>query len=584
MFKLKNIQNRNFYYLLALIAILTFSNFIYTGFSTNDDYEYYTRYFTDANVWKSSYEYAKMNGRFYFAFMQPLFNIIIPYSFDSLVLTRIFNLVLIFLGAIIFAINLKIVFKTSKYSYLFVLFYLVFVTIKGGNNPIISYPFYFSTSWVFFQLATYFFIKFLNDDVKKYKFYSLFFYSLALLFYEMYLVYSLMFIAITFIFYYNLNWKISVLNLFKKNNLLMYANIVYVVVYYAFKKQISSELYDGVNIAGEFKFYSFARAMFYLSKGAMPLHLYFSGHGVYDNCSYLLGGHVQSVLTPILNIKIEWLVKSILVATGLMIIAKKYKETNSNLFDVKQKIMLFLLSFALIYVPHFLLALTVKYQYYTNMGMDNYITSYFSSFIFFSWLVFLTYLILSIKYDLVKNIVFALFVFIVSVSSILIDYSNFHAKKDLEKVYEFFESIDYLVKSEDFKAIKDSSVIVAPDLFKVNSDISYYNVGNFDIMRYVKAKTNRTFIFFKDSSLINTPNPNNYFLTYKTTKNGYYFLITKANSHETKLFIRSTKSKETINVFDRDSVFSDNITLNNKEGMSTITYKKFDHNRFVVAN
>ena len=160
MFKLKNIQNRNFYYLLALIAILTFSNFIYTGFSTNDDYEYYTRYFTDANVWKSSYEYAKMNGRFYFAFMQPLFNIIIPYSFDSLVLTRIFNLVLIFLGAIIFAINLKIVFKTSKYSYLFILFYLVFVTIKGGNNPIISYPFYFSTSWVFFQLATYFLLNF----------------------------------------------------------------------------------------------------------------------------------------------------------------------------------------------------------------------------------------------------------------------------------------------------------------------------------------------------------------------------------------------------------------------------------------
>lgn len=584
MFKLKNIQDRKFYYLLALIAILTFGNFIYTGFSTNDDYEYYTRYFNDSNVWKTSFEYAKMNGRFYFAFMQPLFNILIPYCFDSLVLTRIFNLAIIFLGAIIFAINLKIIFKSSKYSYFFILFYLVFITIKGSNNPIISYPFYFSSSWVFFQLAIYFFINFLNNDVKKYKFYSLFFYSLALLFYEMYLVYSLMFIAITFIFYYKLDWKTSILNLFKKNNLIIYANIVYVIVYYAFKKQISNELYDGVNIAGEFKFYSFARAMFYLSKGAMPLHLYFSGHGVYDNCSYLLGGHVQSVLTPILNIKIEWLIKSILVATSLVIIAKKYKETNSHLFDTKQKIMLFFLSFALIYIPHFLLALTVKYQHYANMGMDNYITTYFSSFIFFSWLVFLTYLILSIKYNPLKNSLFALFVLIVSVSSILIDYSNYHAKKDLEKVYNFFESVDYLVKTEDFKAIKDSSVIVAPDLFKVNSDISYYNAGNFDMMHYVKAKTNRTFIFSKDSSLINTPNPNNYFLTYKTTKNGYYFLITKVNSNETKLFIRSTKNKETINFFDKDSVFCDNITLNNKEGMSIINYKKFDHNRFVVAN
>lgn len=584
MFKLKNRKKSVFYYLLALVAILTFSNFIYTGFSTNDDYEYYTRYFNDANVWKTSYEYAKMNGRFYFTFMQPLFNIIIPYSFDSIVLTRIFNLMLIFLGAVIFALNLKKVFKTSKYSYLFVLFYLVFVTIKGSNNPIISYPFYFSTSWVFFQLATYFFLKFLDNDVNKYKFFSLIFYSLALLFYEMYLVYSIMFIAITFIFYYKLNWKILFLTLFKKNNLFIYANIVYVIVYYAFKKQISDELYDGVNIAGEFKFYAFVRAMFYLSKGAMPLHLFFSGHGVYDNCSYLLGGHVQSIITPILNIKIEWLVKSILVATGLVIFAKKYQENKTNLFDAKQKIMLFLLSFVLIYIPHFLLALTVKYQYYANMGMDNYITTYFSSFIFFSWLVFLTYLILSIKINLVKNIVFTLFVFIVSVSSILIDYSNFHAKRDLEKVYDFFESIDNLVKSDDFKTIKDSSVIVAPDLFKVNSDISYYNTGNFDIMHYVKAKTNRTFVFSKDSNLINTPNPNNYFLTYKTTKNGYYFLMTKANSNETKLFIRSTKSEESINVFDNDAVFTDDITLNNKKGMSIFTYKKFDHNRFVVAN
>lgn len=584
MLKLKNRKKSVFYYLLALVAILTFSNFIYTGFSTNDDYEYYTRFFNDANVWKTSYEYAKMNGRFYFTFMQPLFNIIIPYSFDSIVLTRIFNLMLIFLGAVIFALNLKKVFKTSKYSYLFVLFYLVFVTIKGSNNPIISYPFYFSTSWVFFQLATYFFLKFLDNDVNKYKFFSLIFYSLALLFYEMYLVYSIMFIAITFIFYYKLNWKILFLTLFKKNNLFIYANIVYVIVYYAFKKQISDELYDGVNIAGEFKFYSFARAMFYLSKGAMPLHLFFSGHGVYDNCSYLLGGHVQSIITPILNIKIEWLVKSILVATGLLIIAKKYQENKTHLFDTKQKIMLFLLSFVLIYIPHFLLALTVKYQYYANMGMDNYITTYFSSFIFFSWLVFLTYLILSIKINLVKNIVFTLFVFIVSVSSILIDYSNFHAKRDLEKVYDFFESIDNLVKSEDFKTIKDSSVIVAPDLFKVNSDISYYNTGNFDIMHYVKAKTNRTFVFSKDSNLINTPNPNNYFLTYKTTKNGYFFLITKANSNETKLFIRSTKSQESINVFDNDAVFTDDITLYNKKGMSIFTYKKFDHNRFVVAN
>jgi hypothetical protein len=167
----------------------------------------------------------------------------------------------------------------------------------------------------------------------------------------------------------------------------------------------------------------------------------------------------------------------------------------------------------------------------------------------------------------------------------LIDYSNFHAKKDLEKVYNFFDAIDYLTKSKEFEIVKENSVIISPDLYKVNSSVSYYNCCNFNIADYFKAKTKKSFTFSKDSSIIsNHKNLDLYYLSYKTTKNGYYFLMSKIKSNETKLFIRSTKRVETINIFNKDSLITSDIILNNKNAINAITFNKCDHNRIGIAN
>lgn len=556
-------------FLIFLIVILTFSNFIYTGFSTNDDYEYYTRYFNDAEIWKSSYEYAKMNGRFYFAFMQPLFNIILPYFFDSIVVTRIINLALILLGVYVFAANLKLLFKEEVIPYLFVIFFFTFVTIKGANNPIISYPFYFSTSWFLFQLALYYFITFLSSGLIKHKIIATIFYLCALLFYEVYFVYSVVFWVIAFIILFKQGFSNGFVRSFKANNFFLIVNVLYLSVYYIFKKQFSYELYDGVNITEEFNLFYFFQALGKLTKGAIPLHLYFSGHSVYYNNSYIIGGHVQSILTPLINIKTEWLVKSILVATALVLMRNNISYASKQYFDKRQNVMWLLLSVSMIFMPHFLLALTAKYQRYTNMGMDNYITTYFTGFIFYAWLVFIYITILLIRITWLKKTLFLVFITIVSYGSILIDYSNYHAKRDLEKVFNMFNSIDHLVKCPDFQKITEGSVIVAPDLFKVNSDVSYYNAGNFNINEYFKARSGKSYLVQKNDSLIASNDSDYYLLTYRNNNNGYYFLISNLKANKSTLFLSSTKSKQTLRYILNNTLHIESLELTPKAVLNT---------------
>lgn len=571
-------------YLILLIAVITFSSFVHTGFSTNDDYEYYVRYFNDSNIWKSSYEYAKMNGRFYFAFMQPLFNITLPYFFDSIVVTRVINLVLIALGVYVFAANIKLLFKDERIPYLFAIIFLTFVTIKGGNNPIISYPFYFSTSWLLFQLALYYFIRFLNTGLAWHKFIAFVFYACALLFYEVYFVFSITFFVIAFIMFYKQGSAKTFAHSFKAFSIILVINLIYLTVYYVFKKQFSYQLYDGVNITEEFNPLLFFQALGKLSKGAIPLHLYFSGHSVYNNSSYLIGGHVQSILSPLINIKTEWLIRSILIATSLVLLRYFESDSEKKHFDKRQKLMWFFLSVSMVFMPHLLLALTEKYQRYTNMGMDNYITTYFTGFIYYTWLVFIYIALLSIKKVWLKNALFGLFVSVVAYSAILIDYSNYHAKRDLEKVYNLFNAIDYLVECPDFQKINEGIIIVAPDLFELNSDISYYNAGDFNISEYFKAKSGKTYLIQKNDSLI-SPNDTNYFyLSYRNNSSGYYFLVSDKKANETTVYISSTKPKQTLRYVINDSLYTENIDLVPKTHVNSFTLAGIDHGRISVSD
>jgi hypothetical protein len=571
-------------YLIFLIAVITFSSFVHTGFSTNDDYEYYVRYFNDSNIWKSSYEYAKMNGRFYFAFMQPLFNIILPYFFDSIVVTRVINLVLIALGVYMFTANIKLLFKDERIPYLFAIFFFTFVTIKGANNPIISYPFYFSTSWFLFQLAIYNFINFLNTGIARYKITAFVFYVFALLFYEVYFVFSISFFVIAFFMFYKQSLTKAFVYSFKAFSTILVVNLVYLTVYYVFKKQFSYELYDGVNITEDFNLFLFFQALGKLSKGAIPLHLYFSGHGVYNSSSYMIGGHVQSILSPLINIKTEWLIKSILIATSLILLRYFMSDLTKQYFDKWEKIMWFFLSVSMVFMPHLLLALTEKYQRYTNMGMDNYVTTYFTGFIYYTWLVFIYISILSIKLAWLKNVLFGLFITVIAYSAILIDYSNYHARRDLEKVYNLFNSIDYLLKCPDFQKINEGSTIVAPNLFELNSDVSYYNAGNFNISEYFKAKTGKTYFIQKNDSLI-APNDSNYFyLSYRNNNSGYYFLVSDIKANKTTLYISCTKTTQTLRYVINDSLHTENIELVPQMYVNTFKLVGMDHGRISVTD
>lgn len=577
-------EERIIIYLISFLYLITLSNYIYTGFATNDDYQYFCRYFNDENVWKESYEYAKMNGRFYFIFMQPLFNILLPYSFGSYLFAKSLNLVVIAIGVYVMGGNIARLLKNNTYRNLFHLFFCIFITIKGSNNPIISYPLYFSTSWLFFQISIQYFLKFKEKNVVSAKYLSLLFYLFSLLFYEIYVVLSIIFLGISYLYLpkYSKNWIERLKFIFKTNLPILCVILIYITVYYVFKKNFSSQAYEGVNVSNNFSISSFFTAILMLSKGGLPLHLYFSGHGVYENCSYILGGHIQSLINPIINIKKEWLFKSVIVGTAFILIANNHKI--STIKFNKTSIILISLGLSLIFLPHVLLALTPKYQMYTSMGMDYYITTYFSALFIYIFLSVLISPIFLIKSSPMRKAAIAIFTVIFMWSSVLIDYSNYHAKTDLMKIYNFIVALNELTESSNFNKISEKDIIIAPSLYKVNSDISYYNCCDFDMSPYFKTRMHNNIRVVKDSTLaVNYPISNIYRLDYNAYSNGYYFMLSTYD--KSYLFIKSTRPNELFVYKHNNNLTSQKIFLENKKEINFYQLDKHSDDNFgVVGN
>ncbi|MBC7488109.1 MAG: hypothetical protein H7282_15315, partial [Cytophagaceae bacterium] len=465
--------SKEFYFLIAMIAVtaVTVVPFAFTGFATGDDVQYYITANTQ-DIWAQSYNYAQGNGRFYFVFMMPIFYQWLPYIFDNFVATKMVNVSFIVLNYLLFALIIKEIFKNKWLAFLCYLIGMVFISIKGINNPIASYPIYFSLSFSLILYSLYCAIKFNDTQLRKYKTLSVIFFALGLLFYENYLIYLPLILGFIIYHQFKDSKKSLVLKLKRAFIIVLPYSIVvfvYLAAYIGWRLVFNQYQYSGAMIATHNSIWDFLNTITSISRGAYPLFFYFSEHSVFTENSFILENHEHGLPNVFLHAKIEWVFKAVIVSLLFFYIIQRV-----NLIEKRKVFYAGLIGVIFIYSPQFLLATTEKYMTLVKCcGITNYLTTYFSVFP----VALLLGIILLIPVFLIPKekflISYKVFISVlIGLACVVNDYSNDHALTDLKNPLYTFQAFEELTQTKAFKAIPANSFIYAPQLYKENSEIS----------------------------------------------------------------------------------------------------------------
>lgn len=554
--------SREAYFLIALIAvtIVTVFPFIFTGFATGDDIEYYIAYHTK-DIWAMSYKYAQGNGRFYFAFMMPIFYEWLPYVLGSFMAPKLINVIFITLNYFLFALIVKEVLNNKWIGFLCYLIGMLLISIKGVNNPIVSYPIYFSLSFSLILYSLYTAILYRRALLEKYKWYSVITFAFGLLFYENYLIYLPLILG--FIVYpYMTNSEERWFLRFKKSFIKIYpffiVIVLYMVAYISWRLVYNEYRYGGAMLSKENSLLDFLNTITSLSKGAYPLFFYFSGHSIFQENSYIIGNHVHGLPNVFINMKMEWFFKAVIV--GLLF---HYIIGKMNTVNTRKLLYVSIVGVIFIYSPQLLLASTEKYVSLVKCcGLSNYLTTYFSFFPVAMLLGFVLILpVFNIKQQTLLSSYKVFITVLIGLTSVVNDYINDHAVRDLRNPLHTFEAVDELIKSKDYEAIPTHSFIYAPQLYKNNSEISYMFAQGYDWSDYFGFKSGKEVILW--------PKPESFNPVGTDIKN-FYYLNYGHNQKTVDQFFALAKLKGYPTQAVDSPVFSDSVTV-----YYYSTYKKF---------
>ena len=483
-------RNKGVIYIsLVIITIITIFPLFSTGLGCGDDIHNYLTarkgdYFHIAN-WL-----ARTAGRFYFILVYPFYDL--PYIGDNIAITKLFQLVPLISCFIIFAIILFSITKSKEFSFLFLLLSLSLSQISGHTCLFITYPFFFTFSFSLLLLSFLFLLHYLEKKKKLLLVCSVILFALGLLFYEVYILF-LLFVAMIIIT--NKFSKEYTLVNHLKNSFILFipylcVAIVYLVAYLVFRSYHPST-YDGTMMAFEgFKWSSFFHVLWSLSYTSFPLTVFKLSGTLFTEKSGLVHGYSPVVLQLILNARVEWIVKGLLVSiSGFLLMMSIMKPGTKFLLRG------IFASILLIFAPHIPLALTTKYVYYTTVGMLGYVTTFFSLFgVMLLITLLVNFFIALVNFNfIVKKIAgIALMVVLFSIS-VMTDFSNYHIARDTHCANIRFYAVDELVKSEQFREIPEGSKFYANDLY-INASHTARNLTeqSFSWSQYIyeKIKTN----------------------------------------------------------------------------------------------
>jgi hypothetical protein len=511
------------YTILFAIALISFYPLMFTGIATADDLHFYIISIRGI-VWEDTLFFAKVTGRFYFYIVKVFYSL--PYFIDHPAFLKACQLVPIFLCMFVFWRILKLVSGSDSVPVLFTLIFLATMQISRHTSLFVAYPLYFTLSFFLILLSFHQLLIFFRNHRKRHLIASVILYIAGLLFYEVYLFYiffvGMAILADRYLATGNNRDRIKQAAWWMAPYLVIV--FLYVTAYFLYRFYYPP-IYEGSSFSkNPISFSSFLYVIWRLSVTAFPLTVYETSHQIFSEKSELITGYSPVLLNLILTARVEWIVKGILVAfLGYRLLG--FIEG----IHLRKVLAFTLISVMMVFLPHILLGLTDKYNYYVGSGsMIGYITTFFSFFgvtlLLAGWIAYVAgKLSVSPVTRISFGIILATGLFLCSV---LTDFSNYTIARDIRSANLRIYAMDELVKSDAFRAMPPNSPVYARTLYESPS-VSAPNITEqaFNWYEYFDGRTGQFYPVGRDDST---------FLSYasQSVLPSWYFTMRQAEKSE----------------------------------------------------
>ena len=499
--------------LLFLIAMTVLMPYVFIGPASADDMQYALNAQTD-NLWELTLSFARHQGRFHFLLTWPFGYF--AYFIKNDIVARLINVLFILSNVLIVSTIIKLIVQNKWIGYLIFLISFVFISGKGFYNPIACYPMYFSGSFTIILLALLFCVKYAKSQKNTFRIVSASFFAFGIIFYETYLLYSLL-IGLIIWFLFPFEQQDSFLKKLKKTLLVclpyLLVLLCYFIAYFGFRHLYPSQ-YEGASVSSHFSVLNVFNAVLNFASGAYPLFLAFSNSWTtYVGAPYFLQDTRSHIIYTIISEHFDWIVKAIISGFLTYYFVKKLEN-----IPRKSILIVLLIVFAYIYIPHIPLAVTEKYLAYG--GFQNYVTTYFAFIAVMVCFTLLFVLLLSSRKS--KTVFVIIFAVFISLSSIFTDYANFHTVTFLRKSMHITHFMSAIAKTDDYKNIPDQSLIYAPQLYSSTPDAGFMFSQGFNWS---------TFFYFESGKKERgiSPNPYDLITEFKKGQRPTYFFTYAKN-------------------------------------------------------
>lgn len=534
-------KNSVIYFFVVLIAIMALFQLKDVRFTTADDV---SNYLAIKDGTFSLIDAAKGEGRFSWVFHLYPYKII--YLLNNKIYYNICNMGSIFICIFLFCYSLYKIFNDKLIYVLSLILAWAFLENNTYHWPISGYPMIHQIGLSFFWVSMALYSNYIENKNSLYAIGASIAYSGSLLMYESFVLYFLAFPLI-------LGLKELKMNFTKLRLLipLFIPLVIYFVIYFSFRSYYPS-MYKGNQInLGSIE--NILLVIWQTSISAFPGYFYF--------IKKLNGFSLLSILGDfpklLREMRVEWLVKALLVFFSVYIVAKEnWASSMSKKFIAGGLI----LSVLLIFTPNILLSITSKYQdWVANGWCPAYLTTYYSYFgviLFISIIFCSTVQIPKVKW--LQNILIVLIGISASYFSIITDYHKYHITNDQIVDQTTWHMMDKFLSSRVFKEVPSGSTIYAPSLYRsiIRHNLLHPPVQSNYWTKYAKIRTN------KDVS-VSASFPKAGQINYSS-----YFLLINQEAHKDDCYLLFAKLEKNIETTKKVILFSHtenkNILLNIK--------------------
>lgn len=490
---LEKITEKLPFIILFLIIIISVYPFFEIGFTSNDEIEFYVQQHLGSK-WQSACVYAQSTGRFSFYLTYPIYCII--FWTNTLFVPKLLNTILLVLNFFFAGLIFNKLSGAKSIHWIFLLLGITTLQITPVNSPVVSYPTFFTFSFLLVEFATLFIIKGIADYRKIYIWFGSFLLLITFVYYETYLVYALI-ICLGIIIHHIQIHRIKLIgNLIKNVMPVVTAVTVYLITYWSFRHFYPSQ-YDGSMIKEGLTLSDFFGCMYSYSTGAYPLKSFFSFLSILKQKSLIADQSTHFLTFFLQNLQLATILKSILLFFTILFFANRIKMES-----FKNTILLLILIVPLFLLPNMFIALANKYQLYYTYGAWFYITTYFSHFgtVLLFIIAFYVPIIFFKKRVIAFQIYYLVLALLFSILSIFTETGNRIIADDMKQVDLKFKIIDGFLKSDEVKQLPENTQIYAPTLHRSNSITNSVN-PDISFMRYYSYTiTNKTLHFETDIS------------------------------------------------------------------------------------